>query len=134
MNIDEIVDNFALFGDWEERYSYLISLGSKLPPMPDAFKTEATKVSGCTSQVWIVPSWDEKGRFSMMADSDAQIVRGLVAVLYALFQGKTAAEIRAMDVEGIFKKLGLDEHLSPNRRSGFFAMVERVRAFTAGGT
>jgi len=133
MNIKEIVDNFELFEDWEDRYRYLIDLGGKLPFMADALKTDKTKVRGCMSQVWMVLRWEE-GRLSLLADSDAQIVRGLVAVLCAVFQGKTAEEIKKIDVDGIFKNLGLDQHLSPNRRNGFFAMVERIRSFTTDGT
>lgn len=133
MNIEEIVDNFALFDDWEDRYRYLIEIGSKLPPMPEGLKTEQTKVRGCMSQVWMVLEWDAAGKLAILADSDAQIVRGLVAVLWVMFQGKTAAEAQALDVEGVFKNLGLDQHLSPNRRNGFFAMVECIRAFIADG-
>lgn len=131
MNIQEIVDNFALFDDWEDRYRYLIDLGGHLPPMPESLKTEESKVRGCMSQVWMVLGWDEDKRLTMAADSDAQIVKGLVAVLHMLFAGKTAAEIQAIDIEKFFASLGLDQHLSPNRRNGFFSMVERVRAFTA---
>lgn len=129
MNIEELVDNFGILEDWEERYAYLISLGGQLPPMDDVLKTDASKVRGCMSQVWMVLGWDESGRLTMLADSDAQIVRGLIAVLYALFAGRTAEEARAIDVEATFAKLGMDQHLSPNRRNGFFSMVERVRAF-----
>jgi cysteine desulfuration protein SufE len=131
MNIEEVVGNFALFEDWEDRYRYLISLGETLPPMPEALKTEKTKVRGCMSQVWIAMEWDGTGILAIQADSDALIVKGLVGILYILFQGKTAEEIRKTDVEGIFKKMGLDQHLSPNRRNGFFSMVERIRSFTA---
>lgn len=134
MNIDEIIDNFALFDDWEDRYRYLIDLGSSLPPMSDALKTEETKVRGCMSQVWMVLEWDKEDRLSMTVDSDAQIVRGLAAVLRIIFHGRTAGEIKRIDVDQIFKKMGLDQHLSPNRRSGFYAMVERIRSFTARGT
>jgi cysteine desulfuration protein SufE len=130
MNSEELADNFSLLEDWEDRYRYLIELGSKLPPMPEALKTEETKVRGCMSQVWMAPEWDENSRFSMLADSDALIVKGLIAVLCTLFQGKTAEEIKATDVDGIFQKLGLDRHLSPNRRNGFYSMVERIRSFT----
>ncbi|MBI3441875.1 MAG: SufE family protein [Proteobacteria bacterium] len=133
MNINEIVDNLGALDDWEDRYRYLISLGDQLPAMPDTLKTEQAKVRGCMSQVWMVQGWDN-GRLSMRADSDAQIVRGLVAILYAAFQGKTAEEIKQIDINQLFDKLGLNQHLSPNRRSGFFAMVERVRSFTADGT
>lgn len=134
MNIGEIVDNFALLEDWEERYRYLIDLGASLPPLPEALKTEESKVRGCMSQVWMILGWDGQGRLSMQAESDAKIVQGLVAILCSAFQGKTAAEIREMDIEAIFKRLGLDQHLSPNRRNGFFAMVERIRSFIAQGT
>ncbi|MCE9506911.1 MAG: SufE family protein [Alphaproteobacteria bacterium] len=131
MNIGEIVDNFSLLEDWEERYRYLIDLGGSLPLLPEEVKTEENKVRGCMSQVWMILGWDEKGRLSIRAESDAKIVQGLVAILCTVFQGKTAEEIRSIDIEGIFKKLGLDQHLSPNRRNGFFAMVERIRSFTA---
>ena len=134
MNIEEIVDNFCLFDDWEDRYRYLIDLGGRLPPMPDELKTEETRVKGCMSQVWMVLEWNKDGRLSLLADSDAQIVRGLIAVLCAIFQEKTDGEVGKIDVEQIFKKLGLDQHLSPNRRNGFYAMVERIRYFTARGT
>jgi len=130
MNIEEIVDNFGLFDDWEDRYRYLIDLGGRLPPMDDSLKTEQTKVRGCMSQVWMVMGWDENHRLSLLADSDAQIVKGLIAVLRIIFQGKNAEEIAAIDIDQIFGKLGLDQHLSPNRRNGFYAMVERIRLFT----
>lgn len=129
--IQELVDNFALFDDWEERYRYLIDLGGQLSPMEEALKTEAARVQGCMSQVWMVAGWDTGGRLTLLADSDAQIVRGLIAVLVALFAGKTREEIAATDIEAVFSKLGLHQHLSPNRRNGFYAMVERVKAFAA---
>lgn len=132
MSIEELVDNFALFDDWEARYAYLIDLGDALPPMDDALKTENSKVRGCMSQVWMILGWDAQGRLTMLADSDARIVRGLIAVLAAIFTGRTRAEIADTDVESVFARLGLDRHLSPNRRNGFFSMVERVRGFTAG--
>jgi len=131
MNIEEIIDNFSLFDDWEDRYRYLIDLGSRLPPMEEALKTEETKVRGCMSQVWMVLGWDKENRLSITVDSDAQIVRGLAAVLRIIFHGKTKEEITGIDLAGIFKKLDLEQHLSPNRRSGFYAMVERIRSFTA---
>jgi len=134
MNIEEIVDNFSLFDDWEDRYRYLIDLGGRLTPMDEALKTEETRVRGCMSQVWMVLRWDENQRLSLLADSDAQIVKGLIAVLIAIFQGRTVPEIESINIDNIFSKLGLDQHLSPNRRNGFYAMVERVRAFTAART
>ncbi len=131
MSIEELADNFAALDDWEDRYKYLIDLGNSLPAMDDSLKTEGAKVKGCMSQVWLVLGWDGEGKLTMAADSDAQIVKGLIAVLIAMFRGKTAAEAAALDVDGTFKSLGLDQHLSPNRRNGFFSMVEAVRAFTS---
>ncbi|NCC21663.1 MAG: SufE family protein [Alphaproteobacteria bacterium] len=122
----EIIDNLSLFDDWEERYAYLIDLGRALPAMAEELKSEESRVKGCTSQVWLVTT-EKDGRYRFIADSDAQIVRGLVAILLAAFNGLTADEIRETDIEGAFQEMGLDQHLSPNRRSGFFAMVERVR-------
>jgi cysteine desulfuration protein SufE len=134
MNIEEIVDNFGVFDDWEDRYRYLIDLGGQLAPMPEALKTDHARVKGCMSQVWMVLGWDGEGRLTFLADSDAQIVRGLIAILCSVFQGKTAEEIKSIDIGDIFKRLGLDQHLSPNRRNGFFAMVERIKVFTAQGS
>lgn len=131
MNIKELVDNFSLMDDWEDRYKYLIDLGATLPDMPEALKTDASKVRGCMSQVWMVLGWDGDRCLTLLADSDAQIVRGLIVVLRTVFVGKTADEIAKTDVEAEFAKLGLDQHLSPNRRNGFFSMVERVKAFTS---
>jgi cysteine desulfuration protein SufE len=131
MNIEELVDNFALFDDWEGRYGYLIELGKNLPPMEDALKTSHTLVRGCMSQVWMVTGWDAEGRLTIQADSDAQIVQGLIFVLRAMFAGKRQDEIKKINVELVFQKLGLDQHLSPNRRNGFFSMVEKIREFTS---
>lgn len=131
MNIEELVDNFGFLEDWEDRYAYLIDLGAQLPPMDAALKTEQSKVKGCMSQVWMILGWDAAGRLTFIADSDAQIVRGLIAVLRVIFAEKTAEEISQVDVEKTFARLGLDQHLSPNRRNGFFSMVERVRGFTS---
>lgn len=129
MTIKELVDNFSLMDDWEDRYKYLIDLGNSLPEMPEVLKTDSSKVRGCMSQVWMVLGWDDGKGLTMLADSDAQIVRGLIAVLGTVFIGKTAEEITQIDIEAEFARLGLDQHLSPNRRNGFFSMVERVKAF-----
>lgn len=131
MNIEELVDNFGFLEDWEDRYAYLIDLGAQLPPMDDSLKTEQSKVRGCMSQVWMILGWDDTGRLTFTADSDAQIVRGLIAVLRTVYEGQTAAQIVDIDVEKTFARLGLDQHLSPNRRNGFFSMVERVKGFTS---
>ena len=129
--INELVENFALFDDWEGRYRYLIDLGRDLPPMDAALKTDENFVQGCTSRVWMHAGVDN-GKFHFTADSDAHIVRGLIALLMAAYQDKTLEEISGLDIEAAFKKIGLDQHLSPNRRSGFFAMVERIQALAQG--
>ncbi len=128
-NITELVEDFALFDDWEERYRYLIDLGRKLPPMDEALKTDENMVRGCTSRVWMVGRVEE-GKLFFVADSDAHIVRGLIALLSMAYNGKTLEEIRNIDIDAAFKEIGLDQHLSPNRRNGFFAMVERIKAIT----
>lgn len=130
ISIEKLIKTFELLGDWTERYRYLISLGKKLPPMDDALKTEETRVRGCQSQVWLVaaPSGDA-GALTFVADSDAHIVRGLVAMLLILYSGKTPEQILAIDAEDVFSQLGLDKHLSPSRANGVFSMVGRIRDF-----
>ena len=122
-----LIEDFALFEMWEERYQYLIDLGAALPPMDDALKTEATEVKGCVSKVWLHYTRDENGAYHILADSDGKITRGLVYLVLAAYDGKRASEIKSVEIEKDFSSLGLDEHLSPNRRNGFFAMVERIR-------
>jgi cysteine desulfuration protein SufE len=138
MSFDELKENFALFDDWEDRYRYLIDLGRKLPPFPGALKTEANKVRGCMSQVWMVPGHPangggagviDQGRFAFAADSDAHIVKGLIAVLGILFSGKTPGEISAINTDAEFQALGLDQHLSPSRRNGLVSMVEKIKTY-----
>lgn len=124
--IEEVVENFALFDDWEDRYRYLIDLGRALPHLDEGLKTDTYLVRGCTSRVWLIPEVKD-GRLYFQADSDAHIVRGLVAILKATYDGKTLDEVRAVDIEKIFNDIGLDQHLSANRRSGFLAMVERIQ-------
>jgi len=128
--LPELIENFALFDTWEERYEYLIELGNKVAPMESALKTAATEVKGCVSKVWLHYTKDSSGKFHFHADSDGKITRGLVYVLLSAYQGKNADEIRSVDIEGEFSKLGLDEHLSPNRRNGFFSMVEKIRGLS----
>lgn len=125
--IEELSENFSLFSDWEERYRYLIDLGRTLPDMDPALRTPETLVKGCTSQVWMVLDIKD-GKLHIQADSDAHIVRGLIALLLATYQGKAIEEARGVDIEAQFKAIGLEQNLSPNRRSGFFAMVERIKA------
>lgn len=125
---EELIENFSLFDDWEERYAYLIDLGRKLPDLPEAERTPESKVEGCMSQVWLL-SEVEPGNPPVIryrADSDSQIVRGLIAVLMAAYSGETADRIIATDINDIFNRIGLDRHLSPNRRNGFYAMVQRI--------
>lgn len=126
--IEKLVEDFSLFDDWEGRYRYLIDMGRTLPPMDEALKTDETLVRGCTSRVWMVAETGADGRIHFTADSDAHIVRGLIALLMTVYQDKTPAEIGAVDIIEAFKKIGLEEHLSPSRRNGFYAMVERVKA------
>ena len=128
MDIDELIDNFEFLGDWEDRFGYLMELGRALEPLDESEKTEASKVHGCVSQVWMVSELRE-GRLYIRGDSDAFIVKGLIAVVLMALSGKTPEEIMAVDVHGIFVKLGLDSHLSPNRRNGFASMVTRIRAY-----
>jgi cysteine desulfuration protein SufE len=120
-----LIDDFALFSDWEERYAYLIDLGKQLPPMDAALKTPATLVPGCTSKVWMVTE-EKDGKMYFLADSDAHIVRGLIAVLLKIYQGRSPEEIKEIDIKDIFAQLGLESHLSPSRRNGFFAMVGKI--------
>lgn len=129
--LSELVENFALFDDWEGRYQYLIDLGNDVPPMDDALKTDATEVKGCVSKVWLHYTKDSSGRYHFHADSDGKITKGLVYVVLAAYDGKTAEEIAAVHIEDEFAKLGLADNLSPNRRNGFFAMVEKIRALSA---
>lgn len=130
---DELIENFDLFDDWEDRYAYLIDLGKRLPPMPDELKTDDNKVRGCMSQVWFSQLDDPRGRLRWLGDSDAAIVRGLVAVLHVLYDGRSPEEAAAVDVEQVFQQIGLAGHLSMNRRNGFFSMVARLRGFAGAG-
>ncbi len=131
MSFAELTENFALFDDWEDRYRYLIDLGRKLPPFPAAAQTEANKVRGCMSQVWMVPGHPagEPDKFAFAADSDAHIVKGLIAVLGILFSGQTPAQIAAIDTDAAFRTLGLDQHISPSRRNGLVSMVEKIKSY-----
>ena len=127
---EEIAETFAFLTDWEDRYREVIDLGRAMEPMPDALKVPATKVQGCASQVWIHPE-PEAGRFAFKGDSDATIVRGLIAILHALYTGVPLAEVRAVDAPAEFARLGLDSHLSAQRSNGLRAMVQRIRESAA---
>ena len=125
MTPEELFENFSYLSDWEDRYRYLIELGESLPPFLDADKTDEYKVEGCQSQVWLKSS-KQGDKYFFYATSDAHIVRGLEAILLTFVNGKTAAEIQGFDFTDAFKRLGLEEHLSPTRRNGFFAMIGRI--------
>lgn len=127
---EEIAEDFEFLEDWEARYGYVIDLGRAMAPLEDAFKVAATKVDGCASQVWIQPSI-VAGLFHFRGDSDALIVRGLIAVLVALYDAVPVAEIAKVDAEAELARLGLDEHLSAQRSNGVRAMVERIRSLAA---
>lgn len=127
---EEIAETFAFLDDWEDRYRYVIDLGKAMPELDDVFRVPATKVDGCASQVWIRPEIDGRGRdarFSFQGDSDAMIVRGLIAVLSALYNDLSVAEVLSVDAGAEFARLGLDEHLSAQRSNGLRAMIERIR-------
>ena len=130
-DIEEIKDNFGLLEEWDDRYRYVIELGRTLAPLPEADHSLANKVQGCASQVWLVtkvtsgPSGEPV--LSFVGDSDAHIVRGLIAILFALFSGKTAREILKTDAVAVFDSLGFRDHLTPQRSNGLRSMVERVR-------
>ncbi|MGZ9097651.1 MAG: SufE family protein [Micavibrio sp.] len=125
-SLQDLTDSFSLFDSWEDRYRYLIDLGKRVPAMDNCLKTEENKVRGCTSLVWLVAEWkDDKLVFD--ADSDTQIIRGLIYILNLAYQGRTPQEIDTLDINKAFEDLGLDRHLSPNRRNGFFAMVDRIK-------
>ena len=128
VTIDRILQNFDILTDWEDRYRYIIELGRMLPPLEDEHKTDDNRVQGCASNVWLITNVKDGDppQIEFRADSDAQIVKGLVAILLSLYSGKTAKEILTADIRGIFGKLELVKHLSPNRANGFASMVKRI--------
>jgi cysteine desulfuration protein SufE len=131
-DIDEILDNFALLDEWDDRYRYLIELGRQLPPLAAEAHNDANKVQGCASQVWLDTSVRGNGAggpvLTFLGDSDAHIVRGLIAILFAIYSGRNAKDILATDAVALFEKMGLREHLTPQRSNGFRSMVERIRS------
>lgn len=131
MNIEELAETFDFLGDWEERYKYLIDLGRKLEPLPEADHSEANKVRGCMSQVWMTGTTRDDGRLHFQGDSDSHLVKGLIALLLVMVNDQTPQAILATDIAGTFKRLGLESHITVNRRNGFFAMVERIRQLAA---
>ena len=131
-DIDEIIGNFAVLDDWDDRYRYLIELGRELPPLPEVARSDANKVQGCASQVWLDTTVRPNGAggpvLSFAGDSDAHIVRGLIAILFAIYSDKSAREILGVDAVKLFEGMGLREHLTPQRSNGFRSMVERIRS------
>jgi len=132
MTIDEISENFSLLDEWDDRYRYIIELGRTLAPLPAEAYTDANKVQGCASQVWLITSARPNGAggpvLAFRGDSDAHIVRGLIAILFSLYSGKSARDILAVDPSALFERLGLREHLTPQRSNGLKSMVARIRA------
>lgn len=132
MPLDAITSDFELLDDWEDRYRYVIELGRALPAFPDELRTDANKVRGCASQVWLATaaratSSGQPG-MALRGSSDAMIVQGLIAVLFAIYEDKSQSEILAIDAQAIFAGLGLKEHLTPQRSNGLASMVERIRS------
>ena len=131
-DIEEIVDNFAALDDWDDRYRYLIELGRELPPLSEAAHNDTNKVQGCASQVWLDTTVRRNGGggpvLTFEGDSDAHIVRGLIAILFAIYSGRPARDILVTDAVKLFESMGLREHLTPQRSNGFRSMVERIRS------
>ena len=127
---EDIAETFEFLDEWEDRYRHVIELGKAMDPLEDAFRVPATKVDGCASQVWIVPQIDGQGAeavFRFRGDSDAMIVRGLIAILVALYSGLSVSEVLRVDAGGELARLGLNDHLSAQRSNGLRAMIERIR-------
>jgi len=127
---EDIADTFDFLDDWEDRYRHVIDLGRAMPPLPEEFRVPALKVDGCASQVWLRPMLAD-GRFDFQGDSDAMIVRGLIAILHALYSGVPVAEVAAIDAQAELGRLGLNDHLSSQRSNGVRAMIERIRSVAA---
>ncbi len=125
MTPEELIENFSYLSDWEDKYRYLIELGEEMPSLSEDEKIPENKVDGCMSQVWFTHQMIQN-KHHFEADSDAHIVRGLEAVLLLLINDKTTEEIRSLDLRKLFSEMGLEEHLSPTRRNGFFAMLDRI--------
>jgi len=132
MTIDEIIENFALLDEWDDRYRYVIELGRSLASLNERDRRDANKVQGCASQVWLATTIEPNGQggpvLSFVGDSDAHIVRGLIAILLAVYSGRHAREILETDAVALFERLGLREHLTPQRSNGFRSMVERIKS------
>ncbi|RMF16556.1 MAG: SufE family protein [Alphaproteobacteria bacterium] len=126
--LDDVRETFALLDDWEDRFQYLIDLGRQLPPLPEEAHDEANRVRGCTSKVWLVARRDGSGRIHLLGDSDAHLVKGLVALMLLIFSGRRPEEILAIDARAILAEFGLEQHLSPMRANGLHSMLARIAA------
>ena len=131
MTPDELAENFSFLDEWEERYAYVIDLGKHLPTFPEDQKTDICLVRGCTSRVWLILQDQGDDKVHFIADSDAHIVRGLIGVLMVIYNDQPKSFVRDFPITEYFERLGLSEHLSPSRRNGFFAMVERIKSLAA---
>lgn len=125
-SLEDIIESFSFLDSWEDKYQYLIELGEALEPYPTPQKTDAYKVDGCMSQVWLYPV-KNGDKYHLIADSDAILVKGLIAIILAAYSDKTSAERHSVPIDGIFQKLGLENNLSPTRRNGFFSMVNKIK-------
>ncbi|MEM1415535.1 MAG: SufE family protein [Myxococcota bacterium] len=125
--LEELAESFELLDDWMDRYKTILDLGAELDPMEDGLKVDAHKVKGCMSQVWLVGTLDAGGRMQFLADSDAHLVKGLIAIVLMLYGNKTPAEILETDHAPVLAELGLDKHLSPGRSNGLHSMIKRIR-------
>ncbi len=129
-DLEDICENFAFFDNWEDRFTYLIDLGKKLPPFPEQLRDEPHRVHGCQSNVWL-DLQNNHQQLHLLAVSDAHIVNGLIAILRSLYHGQPVDHVQTLDAEQLFRTLGLDEHLSPTRRNGLHAMIQRIRQLAA---
>ena len=133
-NAEQLVRAFESFESWEERYSFLISMGRKLPPLDDADRTEENRVHGCQSNVWVVAHPQQQSGeevIDFVADSDSTLVKGLIAILRKIYSGQTPSRVLAFDIEGLFERLDLNQHLSMGRRNGLYGMVQRIKILAA---
>ncbi len=130
LTVDEFVENFEFLDDWDARYAYLVELGEALPPLDEALRTEDNRVQGCVSKVWVaaLPDPQDPTRLHFVGDCDTAIIKGVLAVLIELMSGHTPREIAALDIDDLFDRIRLAEHLSPNRHFGIYAIVEQMKA------
>ncbi len=129
-SVEEIREDFQFMENWEERFRYIVDLGKQLPPLPEEKKIDDHLVPGCMSRAWLILTFDrEQQSITFEADSEAYVVRGLVALLFIIYFGKTPEEILEADINGLFHSLGLDKELTANRRNGFQSMVKKIHAF-----